>query len=179
MKKNKNIDLDTQRYGLFMNEDSFDLEIEYGRHYLETDVNFTIKLYKVDTINTSTHELYNQTVAEDKVFNAPISLRCMVDIEDENQKYYGDNEGGIVREDTGNIRVGIYLAELEEKNVDIFRGDIIEYNFSGKKPRYYEVENANNVIDTSQKSIAGFNSYFKEIIGVPVKEDISKLINNE
>jgi len=49
------------------------------------------------------------------------------------QQYYGENAGGIVRDDTGNLSFGIYLKELEDKQVDIDRGDIIEYNMSGQK----------------------------------------------
>ena len=38
MKKKKQIiDLENQRYGLFMTDNSFDLDVMYGRNYLDTD----------------------------------------------------------------------------------------------------------------------------------------------
>jgi hypothetical protein len=67
---------------------------------------------------------------------------------------------------------GVYLKELEEKQLEIDRGDIVEYNLSGQKNRFYEVESANNVSDETNKTIGGFKSYWKKVIGTPVKEDV-------
>ena len=60
---------------------------------------------------------------------------------------------------------------MKKKNTEINRGDYIEYNMSGEKARYYEVESANNVTDETKKTIGGFASYWKMVISVPVKED--------
>ena len=49
-KTQDNIDLVNQRYGLFMSENSFNLDVEYGEHYLETDVDYSVLLYKVNII---------------------------------------------------------------------------------------------------------------------------------
>ena len=38
--------------------------------------------------------------------------------------------------------------------------------------RFYEVENANNVTDETQKTIGVFKTYWKKVTGVPVKEDV-------
>ena len=97
----------------------------------------------------------------------------MVDVDDNKNEYYGRGEGGISRDDTGEIRVSVYLKELERNQVDVDRGDIIEYNMSGENPRYYEIENAQNVTDTTSQTIAGFKPYWKLIVGVPVKEDVT------
>jgi hypothetical protein len=69
------------------------------------------------------------------------------------------------------------MKELEEKKVEIDRGDIVEYNLSGEKNRYYEVENADNVIDKSARSMGGFFVFWKKIIAVPVKEDAVPFLN--
>ena len=63
-----------------------------------------------------------------------------------------------------------WIKIREELEID--RGDIIEYNMSGEKNRYYEVESANNVVDETSKTIGGFKPYWKRITGVPVKEDV-------
>ena len=47
-RKNKKTDLENNRYGLFMNENSFDLDVMYGRHYLNADVNFLVKIYRIN-----------------------------------------------------------------------------------------------------------------------------------
>lgn len=173
MKKKKQvIDLENERFGLFITQNSINLDIMYGRNFIETDNLQYVILHKINVIETKSHSLYGQSKAKDKKFMSPIKLNVMITIEDSEQKYYGDNPGGITREDTGNLIFGIYLEELKEKNVEIHRGDIIEYNMSGEKNRYYEVENANNVTDTTSKSIGGFTTYYKKIICVPVKEDV-------
>ena len=173
MKKKKQIiDLENQRMGLFMTQNSFDLDIMYGRNYLQTDNVQTIVLHKINVIQTKVHALYGQAKTKDKKFMAPVRLSVMVDVEDGKQEYYGSNPGGIVRDDSGNIRFGVYLKELEEKQVEIDRGDIIEYNMSGEKRRFYEVESANNVTDETKKTIGGFKTYWKLVVGIPVKEDV-------
>ena len=61
--------------------------------------------------------------------------------------------------------------------MDISRGDIVEYNMSGEKKRYYEVESANNVTDETKKTIGGFAPYWKRVTGVPVKEDVTPFLS--
>lgn len=173
MKKKKQIiDIEQQRYGLFMTENSFDLDVMYGRNFLQTDNAQEIILHKINIIETKSHSLYGQTKTRDKKFFPPVRISVMVNVAESKQQNYGDNPGGIVRDDTGVLSFGVYLKELEEKQVDIDRGDIIEYNMSGQKNRYYEVENANNVTDETNKTIGGFKPYWKRITAVPVKEDV-------
>jgi hypothetical protein len=178
MGKNKQfVDLEDERYGLFMNQNSFNLDVMYGRNYLHTDNTQYITLYRINVIESKTHSLYGQSKAKDKKFMSPVKLNIMLDVEESTQQYYGNNQGGITRDDTGNLVFGIYLTELEEKNTEINRGDIIAYNLSGEKERYYEVENANTIDDTTDKTIGGFNKYWKRIVSVPIKEDVIPFIN--
>jgi len=162
MKKKKQlIDLEENRMGLFMSNNSFDLDVMYG-----------VKIHKINLLRTKSHSLYGQSKTKDKVFMPPVEISVMVNIEDGKQEYYGSNQGGIARDDSGNISFGVYLKELEEKEFEIDRGDIIQYNMSGEKNRYYEIESANNVTDETQKTIGGFKPYWKKIVGIPVKEDV-------
>ena len=179
MKKQKQfINLEEDRYGLFLTQNSIDLDIMYGRNFLQTDNVQEVIIHKINIIETKTHNLYGQSKAKDKKFMPPVKISVMVNVEESKQEYYGQNQGGIVRDDTGKITFGVYLKELEEKNIEIDRGDIIEYNMSGIKNRYYEVENANNVTDETKKTIGGFFPYWKRVIGTPVKSDFL-LYSNE
>jgi hypothetical protein len=176
MKKKKQIvDLESQRYGLFVTQNSLNLDIMYGRQFLETDNAQEVILHRINLIETKTHSLYGQSKSKDKKFMSPVRLKAMVTIEEGKQVNYGDNPGGIARDNTGNISFGVYLKELEEKQVEINRGDIVEYNMSGEKNRYYEVESANNVTDETKKTIGGFFPYWKKVIGVPVISDVIQL----
>lgn len=173
MKKKKQIiNIEDNRMGLFMSDNSFDLDVMYGRNFLQTDNAQTVILHKINILETKSHSLYGQSKTKDKKFMTPVTLSVMVTIDDGKQEYYGNSQGGISRDDSGNISFGIYIKELEEKQIEIDRGDIIEYNMSGEKNRYYEVESANNVNDETKKTIGGFAPYWKKITGVPVKEDV-------
>ena len=177
-RKNSQIDRENSRYGLFMSEDSYNLDIMYGRHYQEQDVNFFIKLYRVNIIDSKSHKLYGQAKPKDKRYFSPVELNAIVDVEDNEQNYMGDSIS-VVREDSGKLVIGIYLQELEEKKTEINRGDIIEYNVSGDKARYFEVENAQNVTDVTSQSIAGMRSYWKRVTAIPVKEDVTPYLAHD
>ena len=178
-KKKKNIDLENQRYGLFMNEDSFDLDVEYGEHYLEADVNYFIILHKVNVIESKSHDLYGQAKSKDKSFLPAVKLNAMIDVDDNLNEYYTGGEGGITRDDTGNLRVSVYLNELERKQIEVDRGDVIEWNQSGERARYYEVQSAQNVVDSTSQTIAGFKPYWKQIMATPIKEDVAPFLNGD
>lgn len=170
-KKKKYIDLENERYGLFMSENSFDLEIMYGRNFQKTDHPQILTIYKVNVTETESHSLYGQTKAKDKKFFSPVNINVTIVVEPNEQGYYGDGQGGITREDTGNLIFGVYLKELEEKELEINRGDYVEYNMSGEQSRFYEVENAQNVTDTTDKTLGGFKPYWREVTAIPVKSD--------
>lgn len=173
MKKKKQIiNLEDQRMGMFMTENSFELDVMYGRNFLQTDNAQYIIIHRINLIETKSHSLYGQAKTKDKKFMPPIKVNVMVNVEEGKQEYYGGNPGGVARDDTGTISFGVYLKELEEKQLEINRGDIIEYNMSGEKNRYYEVDNANNVTDETKKTIGGFAPYWRKITGVPVKSDV-------
>jgi len=172
MKKKKQlIDLEENRMGLFMNNNSFDLDVMYGRNFLQTDNAQTVRIHKINLLKTKSHDLYGQSKAKDKAFMPPVVISVMIGIAEGQQEYYGGNQGGISRDDSGNITFGVYLKELQEKKLEIDRGDIVEYNMSGEKNRYYEIESVNNVTDETSKTIGGFKPYWKRIVGVPVKSD--------
>lgn len=155
-----------------MTDNSFDLDVMYGRNYLQTDNAQTVRIHKINLIGTKSHALYGQAKTKDKKFMPPVTISVMVAIAEGKQEYYGGNQGGISRDDSGNISFGVYLKELKEKELEVDRGDIIEYNMSGEKNRYYEVESANNVTDETNKTIGGFKPYWKRVTGIPVKEDV-------
>lgn len=175
-RKKQSFDPENNRYGIFMSDNSFNLDILYGRNYLKSDVVHEIKIYKINIIDSKVHNLYGQAKPQDKKYFSPVKINAMVTVEDQENTYYGDSQGGISRDDTGNLIFGVYLDELKEKNVEVDRGDLIEYNMSGNKSRFYEVENAQNVVDTTSQTIAGFKPYWKMITGVPVKEDVTQYL---
>ncbi len=83
MKKNKNdINLNEDRFGLFLSQESIDLEITYGQHYLTSDSVHYINLYRINIIETKVHQLYGQAKPQDRKYLPPVKLRVMPKIED-------------------------------------------------------------------------------------------------
>lgn len=163
-------DLENNRFGLFMTESSFNLEVEFGREYQKSDNPNIITLYRIDIIQTKTDDLYGETTASEKVFRPVVKLNASVVIEKGNQEYMANS--GIVKDKSGPLTARIYLKELEEKGVEISRGDIVAYNQSGELERYYEVVSANNVTDETEKTFAGMKPFWKKIVAVPVQSDV-------
>ena len=47
-RKKQFTDLEENRFGIFMTDTSFDLDVELGRHYLNTDVMYKVKIHKIN-----------------------------------------------------------------------------------------------------------------------------------
>jgi len=158
------------RYGLFVNHQSNNLDILYGQQFIKNDNVHEVFLFKINIVESKSHGLYGQAKSKDKVYSKPIRLHVMPTMDENKQEQYGGS--GLIREDTGDLEFGVYMKELQELNVDIDRGDIIRYNLSGQKNRFYEVTNARNVNDTPEFSFGGFYTYWKKITATPVKDDV-------
>jgi len=179
MNKNKkdNIDFEEERYGLFLSDNSYDLDVMYGREYLKKDSPFFINYYKINVLTSKVDDLYGEAKPADKKFFTPIKLNVMIDIEDGEMKFMSDT--GIGRDDVGHLIFGVFDEELKEKKIEITLGDFVSYNVSGKKERFFEISKADYVADASSKTRGGFRSgYWKKIEAIPVKEDVVPDIMN-
>jgi hypothetical protein len=174
-KKKDHIDFEEERYGMYMSDNSFDLDVMYGREYLKTDSPFYVTYYKINQIKSKVDDLYGEAKASDKKFFSPIKLNVMIDIEDGDLKFL--SETGI--DDVGNLVFGIFEEELKEKQLEITLGDFISYNVSGQRERFFEIAKADYVADASSKTRGGFRSaYWRKVEATPVKEDVIPEIMN-
>lgn len=169
-KKKQNINIEDERFGVFMSDNSFEFDIAMGMNFLKTDAPFIVKYYRIDVINSKVDDLYGEAKPADKKFFAPVEFHVMLDIEDGDTTYFGDN--GIPRNDSGTLTFGIYLKELEDKQCEILRGNFVSFNFSGTKERFFEIVSADDVSDITSRTIGGYKPYWKKIDAIPVKEDV-------
>ncbi|MFW6219921.1 MAG: hypothetical protein ACOC33_03695 [bacterium] len=169
----KNRVKDVNRINIFYDENSYNLDVEYGRAYVEQDVHTHITLYRIDVIQSRVDDLYGEALPSDKKYFPPIQLTAQIESLDQDEQEYRGNSG-IVRQDTGNLIFSVFLKELEEKDTDINRGDIVSY-YTGKKERFYEVANADYTYDNTEKSMLGYKPYIRTIEATPIKSDV---INN-
>lgn len=170
-KKKQYLDLEENRYGLFVSQESIDLDVELGRNFLKTDYPNFVYVIKPNVIESKTNSIYNQTKPKDKKFFPPVKIYCYSIVNPPEQKNYGDNKSGIRRFETGKIELTIFLKELEENNLTIQYGDFIQYNMSGEKNRYFEVENAMDIVDETSQTWGAMVPIVKKVIAHPIHED--------
>lgn len=176
-KRKDHIDFEEERYGLFMSDNSFDLDVMYGREHLKVDSPFFINYYKINILKTKVDDLYGESKPADKKFFAPVKLNVMMDIEDGAGKFL--SETGILRDDVGNLIVGVFEEELKEKGIEVVLGDFVSINVSGQRERFFEISDPNYVNDSTSKSRGGFrNDYWRKFEATPVKEDVIPEIMN-
>jgi hypothetical protein len=176
-KKKDHIDFEEERYGMFITDNSFDLDVMYGREYLKKDAPFYIKYYKINILKTKVDDLYGESRAADKKFFAPIKLNVMLDIEEGGAKYLSDT--GVLRDDVGNIIFGVFEEELKERGIEITLGDYVSFNMSGKRERFFEISNPNYVSDATSQTYAGLRAdYWRRVEATSVKEDVVPQIMN-
>lgn len=176
-KKKDYIDFEEERYGMFMSENSFDLEKMYGRNYIKTDSPFYINYYKINILKTKVDDLYGESKPSDKKFFAPKRLNVMLDLEEGSAKFF--SETGVLRDDVGNLIFGVFEDELKENNIEVTLGDYISFNMSGQRERFFEISNPNYVSDASTQTWGGMRGdYWRKVEATPVKEDVVPQIMN-
>lgn len=148
----------------------FKLEVEMGREYLETDIPATVLLYNIDYKKTKVHALYGESRASEKIALAPVEIRVKFNVEESKSEYIGDSM--IAKQWAGKLVFTVYTLELEEKQVDINRGDYIGLRDANNNLRFYEVYENDKVNSANEKTIAGIESYYRKIEAVPVDKDV-------
>lgn len=161
---------DNSRVGLFYSKDSFNLDIEYSRHYVKTDLNMKFDLYRVNHTKTKKNNIYGETKASQKTFLPSIELYGMINLSANDNRNLNGN--GIRREDVGEVTILIFKKELDENDVQLNSGDYIAYYPDGEKLRYFEITNPNFVDYSTGQTRGGLESIYKRITAIPVREDV-------
>jgi hypothetical protein len=156
--------------GKFFTKKDFAFDIKLGREYLNTDIPATVLLYRIDRVKTKTNNIYGETRASEKVTYTPVELQVKLSVEENENDYLGDST--IPKHWAGKLVFTIYEDELTEKNVDIKRGDFIGLQNAKDKLTYYEVNDADIMNVSNNKTIGGLGSYYKKITCFPVDRDV-------
>lgn len=161
--------LPLNRIDKFFNESEFDLEIQMGREWLEGDLNTIVVLFRIDLNKTITDDLYGES--KTKHYHTPVELRVRIDSMEEGELETRDN-GVSARESQIKMSFSVFMAELEEKNCEVSRGDMIGYNDGIKGMRYFEIFNADNRNISLNKTILGYKSYWRRISCILIDSDV-------
>lgn len=129
------------RNSLFYDAESFALEREIGKDYIEQDMGQSVILYQVDASKTQTDAVYGETDQNSIVFKTPVEIPCTYKIEQPELKSYDKSKQLGTYMKTGKLTIGVYQETLDELNVEIKKGDYIGVQVSPTHAEYWVVNN--------------------------------------
>jgi hypothetical protein len=150
----------------FYDENDFSYEMSMIEQYWTFDNRYKVTLFRIDVINSKVHSIYGEAKAKNKKFLPPVELSASISLGDSTTKYISGS--GIAKEDLESFNFSVFISELEQKSVEIKRGDFVMY-FDGSKPRIFEVETVTNI--ASYNTAGGHKPFYLKCTGVLVKED--------
>lgn len=150
------------RINKFFSEEDFNLEISMGREAIEGDGNFTLILYRVDREMSESDNLYGEASKDGIRFFPPVELKVLPILAEPENKTYNKN-GSLRNIQDGQLKFGIYDAQLTELKTSISYGDYIGYPVSETEIRYYSVVNDGVKNFDNKHTIMGYKAAFRSI----------------
>lgn len=105
---------------LFLTPREINFMNDISKELVKDVVGQKIFLYQISEIKSNVHDIYEE--AQDKIFDNPISLDCLVKFEP--QQIKTDNFGS---EEYSSITVFVQSRDLLDKGIDILEGDFFSY----------------------------------------------------
>ena len=168
MKSNKKVPI--ERINKFFSQDDFDLEVDFGREWLEGDINIKVILYQVDRTETTNDDIYGEAAKEDIMFKPPVELSVSFNMSAPTNKAY-NSDGSMRYFEYGTITLGIYQDQLDEMGVDIEYGDYIGYAENETNIKYFTVSNNGKIFSDNSHTIGGYKGFYRTITCVPTDLD--------
>ena len=168
MKNNRKIPI--TRVNKFFSEEDFNLEVDFGREWLEGDINIKVILFQVLQGESSTDDIYGEAGRNEIRFKAPVELT--VNFQMEKPKNESWNPDGSLRHlEHGNLTLGVYQTHLDELSAEINYGDYIGYAETEDKMTYWTVSNNGIITSDNSHTIVGYKGFYRTVTCVPVPED--------
>ena len=156
------------RINKFYSDEDYRSDIEMGREAIEGDNNITVVLFRIDRVNTTTDDVYGESLEDGIQFLPPVEFKGYVTIESpDNQNYANSN---LSQMEPGNLKVGVYQDALDELNIDIDYGDYLGYYETEDRVRYYSVVNDGRVVSDNKHTYGGYKPFYRSIIAAPVND---------
>ena len=150
------------RLNKFFDDQDFNLEVDFGREYMEGDLHMTVVLFSIDIEETDTDDVYKEVNAENVRFHPPVELLVSLEIAaGENQTY---NPNGTLRyRDYGNMTFNIFQQQLNQKQTEIKYGDYVGYRDTEETMKYWVVVNDGKIIADNEHTIFGYKGAVRTI----------------
>ena len=159
-----------ERLNKFFSAEDFELEIDFGREWLEGDINIKVVLYQVDREQTTNDDIYGEAGKGEIRFKPPVEISVNFNYAAPTNKSYNSN-GSLRYLERGNITIGVYQDQLDELDVDIEYGDYIGYQETETKIKYFTVSNDGRVNADNAHTIVGYKGFYRTITCVPTDLD--------
>lgn len=158
-----------KRNNKFFSKEDFDLEIEFGKEYVEEDADQTVILYEVDMEKTKVSDIYQEANKGAIRFKPPVEIPVVFTIEDAEMKSYDAKQVRGRYAKVGKLTFGVYISTLDEYGCDIKRGDYIGVQVTPEHIEYWTVTDDGKVDSYSNKrSLYGTRPYYRHISCAPV-----------
>jgi hypothetical protein len=151
----------------FYNEKDFGVDHAFLKTYMEDDNQFTVRLFRVDMVQSKTSDIYGTSYPEDKVFLAPLELPVLLNIGDAQTESW-DN-ASIAKANYSSFAFRVLISELETRKININIGDFFTYN-DGKEIRAFEITTVSNI--STNNTLNGFKPVDIEVTGILAKDDV-------
>jgi hypothetical protein len=168
MQSNKKVPI--ERINKFFSQDDFDLEIDFGREWLEGDINIKVILYQVDREETTIDDIYGEAAKGDIMFKPPVEIPVSFNMAVPANKSYNP-DGSMRYLEYGTITIGVYQEQLDELGVDINYGDYIGYPENETKIKFFTVTNNGKIFSDNSHTIGGYKGLYRTITCVPTDLD--------
>ena len=168
MKTNKKVPI--TRVNKFFSQDDFDLEVDFGREWLEGDINIKVILFQVERGESTVDDIYGEASRDEIRFKPPVELTVSFNMATPTNKAY-NSDGSMRYLEHGNIVFGVYQNHLEELGVEINYGDYIGYSETEDKIKYYTVSNNGYIHSDNAHTIVGYKGFYRTITCVPTDLD--------
>lgn len=151
---------------LFYTEREFELEQSYMEEYLQTITNERIQYFGVNLVKSKTHELYGETLPEEKVFADPVELHVVLQL---NPTEKEERMDGFIYNEKLTIKFAVLISHLKDHEIQIQKGDYVVYQ-SYNKDLVFEVTNLSNIDDYSILS-KNYKPHFKMFEGILIPDN--------
>ncbi len=155
------------RINKFFSEEDFNLEISMGREAIEGDGNFTVILYRVNREMSESDNLYGEASKDGIRFFPPVELKIIPILAPPENKTYNPN-GTMRYIQDGQLKFGIYDAQLTELKTTLSYGDYIGYPVTETEIRFFSVSDDGIKNFDNAHTIMGYKGAFRSITCAPV-----------
>ena len=159
-----------ERLNKFFSKDDFELEIDFGREWLEGDINIKVILYQVDRVESTIDDIYSEAGKGEIRFKPPVEIPVNFNYATPTNKNY-NSDGSLRFLERGNITLGVYQDTLDELRVQIGYGDYIGYPENETTIKYFTVANDGKIFSDNAHTIGGYKGFYRTIICVPTDLD--------